>query len=198
MRRKLLLYFGCALLSGGALAFLWYGYLQFEMLRTTHEVKRIIETPPQHELTDSPRTIVISRPRPGEVVGRMEIPRIAFSAPILEGTSPRVLKVAAGHIRSTALPGMNGNTCIAGHRDTLFRPLRDVRPSDTIVLTTSYGTFEYVVESTEVVNPDETRVLRGTDDSELTLVTCFPFTYIGPAPKRFVVHARRVRTTASE
>ncbi len=192
MRRKALLWFGCALLAGGALALLWYARFQFEMLRTQRAAEHIVDTSKQHveESPHSPRTIVIVPPRPGEPVGRIEAPRIHLSAMVLEDTSPKNLKVAAGHIRGTALPGVVGNVCIAGHRDTLFRPLRDVRPLDSIVLTTTYGTFQYVVNSTEVVDARDIQVLHQTSDPELTLVTCFPFAYVGPAPKRFVVHAR--------
>jgi sortase A len=110
---------------------------------------------------------------------------------VLEGTIPRVLRVAAGHIRGTALPGAAGNIGIAAHRDTLFRPLRNIRRMDEIVVTTSYGTFRYVVDKVEIVDPSDVQVLDRTSDPELTLVTCYPFTYIGPAPKRFIVHARR-------
>jgi sortase A len=86
---------------------------------------------------------------------------------------------------------MVGNTVIAAHRDTFFRPLRDVRRHDSIVVSTACGSFEYTVDSTEVVDPHNVSVLRKTKDAELTLVTCFPFTYVGPAPQRIIVHAHR-------
>jgi sortase A len=193
MRRRPLLWFGCALLAGGALALFWYAHFQFEIFRTQRETKRFLANSKQraHEPKQSPRTIVIVPPRPGEPVGRIEIPRIHFSEAILEGTSPKILKIAAGHIHGTALPGMVGNTCIAGHRDSVFRSLRDVRPLDSIVLTTPYGTFKYVIDSTEVVDPNNVAVLQKTSDAQLTLVTCFPFTFVGSAPKRFVVHAHQ-------
>ena len=110
---------------------------------------------------------------------------------VLEGTVPKVLRVAAGHIGGTALPGTAGNVGIAAHRDTFFRALRDVRDKDLILVTTPYGTFRYVVEATEIVNPTDVEVLRRTHHPELTLVTCYPFIYIGAAPKRFVVHAQQ-------
>ena len=98
--------------------------------------------------------------------------------------------MAAGHIEGTALPGTGGNIGIAAHRDTFFRPLRAVRPQDEIRMTTTYGTFRYVVNAVEIVNPTDVQVLDPTNDPGLTLVTCYPFTYLGAAPKRFVVHAR--------
>jgi sortase A len=105
-------------------------------------------------------------------------------------TAPKTLRVAAGHINGTALQGTVGNICIAAHRDTLFRPLREVQPQDAIVITTTYGTFRYIVDMVEIVSPSDVRVLRPTTDQELTLITCYPFTYLGPAPKRLAVHAR--------
>jgi sortase A len=114
-----------------------------------------------------------------------------MSVMIFEGTAPKVLRVAAGHIGGTALPGRAGNIGIAAHRDTLFKPLKDIQHQDKIVLTTSYGTFRYVVDEVEIVDPTDVQVLHATDGPELTLVTCYPFTYLGAAPKRFVVHARQ-------
>jgi len=113
-----------------------------------------------------------------------------MSVVIFEGTAPRVLRMAAGHIGGTALPGRAGNIGIAAHRDALFRPLKDIRHQDKIVLTTSYGTFRYVVVEVEIVDPTDLQVLQSTANPELPLITCYPFTYLGAAPKRFVVHAR--------
>ena len=110
---------------------------------------------------------------------------------VLEGTGTKTLRVAAGHIPGTALPGAAGNVGIAAHRDTFFGPLRHVRPKDTIVLTTPYGRFRYIVDAIEIVDPTDVRVLHRTSNPELTLVTCYPFSYVGSAPKRFVVHARQ-------
>jgi len=125
------------------------------------------------------------------IVGRMEIPRIGLKAMIREGVSHRTLALAVGHIPGTALPGQTGNVGIAGHRDTFFRSLREVHPGDAIILTTLGGSYEYRVESSEVVAPRDTRVLENSSRPELTLVTCYPFYYVGPAPERFIVHARR-------
>ena len=126
------------------------------------------------------------------VVGRIEIPRIGLKAIILEGVAQRTLALAVGHITGTALPGRTGNVGLAGHRDTFFRSLHGVRSGDTIVLTTIEGSYEYRIKSCEVVGPGETRVLEDSAEPMLTLVTCYPFHYIGPAPSRFIVHAARV------
>lgn len=126
------------------------------------------------------------------IVGRMEIPRIGLRAMIREGVSHRTLALAVGHIPGTALPGGQGNVGIAGHRDTFFRSLREVKAGDAIILATLEGSYEYRVESTEVVAPRDTRVLESSSRPELTLVTCYPFYFVGPAPERFIVHATRV------
>jgi len=109
------------------------------------------------------------------MIGRLEIPRIHISVIVLEGSASSILDVAAGHIPGTALPGTNGNVGIAAHRDTFFRSLREIRPNDLLRFRTPIGIFEYGVDSTEVVDPDDIEVLRETADAELTLVTCYPF-----------------------
>ena len=196
MRKKLLLFVGCVLMAGGALALGVYGYLQLEMLRVQREASRALEVQKTRHAESMharsvPHAVVIVPPRPEEPIGRIEIPRLSVSMMVLEGTGTKTLRVAAGHIPGTALPGAAGNVGIAAHRDTFFRPLRHVRPKDTIVLTTSYGTFRYIVDAVEIVGPTDVRVLRRTSNPELTLVTCYPFFYVGSAPKRFVVHARQ-------
>ena len=131
-------------------------------------------------------------PKPYEVLGRLEIPRLHLSTVILEGDDEHALRLGAGHVPSTALPDQAGNVAIAAHRDTFFRPLRHIAPQDRITLTTPESVFHYAVESTELVSPRDVQVLAPSRDPELTLVTCYPFYYIGPAPQRFIVHARRV------
>jgi len=128
----------------------------------------------------------------GDVLGRMDIARLGLSVAILQGTSPRVLRLGAGHIAGTAFPGEAGNSGVAGHRDTFFRGLKDVRKDDDIELQTATSLVRYKVDWVRVVEPDDTGVLASsTDESTLTLVTCYPFYMVGPAPKRFVVHARK-------
>ena len=131
-------------------------------------------------------------PIPGGALGKIEIARIGLAAMILEGTDERTLRHAVGHIPGTPLPGQQGNVAIAGHRDTFFRALRNVQHDDEIRLTTLDGTYRYLVDSTQVVAPEDTRVLDDSGDTILTLVTCYPFYYVGPAPKRFIVRAHRI------
>ena len=133
-------------------------------------------------------------PLPSSLIGRLEIPRLHLSVMVREGADNRTLRQAVGHIPGTALPSRLGNVGLAGHRDTFFRRLRGVRPGDTIVLTTLNGSYEYQVQSCEVVTPRDTRVLANSAEPALTLVTCYPFHYLGPAPERFIVHASRSRS----
>ena len=125
------------------------------------------------------------------ILGRLTIPRLGLRAMVRQGVGEETLRVALGHIPSTALPGETGNVGIAGHRDTLFRPLRLVRKNDRIVFETRSGKYVYRVHSTRVVGPKDVDVLDSKSSPELTLVTCYPFYYVGSAPERFVVEARQ-------
>lgn len=126
------------------------------------------------------------------VIGRIEIPRIGLSAVVSKGDDEAVLRRAVGWVTGTAGPGDGGNTALAGHRDTFFRPLQRVRVDDRIRLVMPDETLEYRVASTQVVEPDDISVLQSSGKEELTLITCYPFRFIGPAPDRFIVKATRV------
>ena len=130
----------------------------------------------------------------GSALGRIEIPTIGLSTMILDGVDGRTLRRGVGHIPGTPLPGQAGNIGIAGHRDTFFRTLQNIRREDEIMLETLSGIYRYRVDSIEVVNPEETRVLANSCEEILTLVTCYPFSFVGPAPKRFVVRAHKELT----
>ncbi len=125
-----------------------------------------------------------------ELVGRIEIPRLGISAIIAEGSDARTLRHAVGHVPATALPGDPGNVVLAGHRDSFFRALKDVRAGDHVRITTQSGTYVYQVDSTDIVGPERVDLLDASGTEALTLITCYPFNYIGSAPDRFVVHAR--------
>lgn len=127
------------------------------------------------------------------VIGKINIPRLGISAILKEGVGRRTLNLAVGHIPSTALPGQPGNVGVAAHRDNLFRGLKDIRQDDSITLTTLDNTYVYRVISTRVVNPADVSVLDASpDENTLTLVTCYPFYFVGNAPKRFIVRALQV------
>jgi sortase A len=123
------------------------------------------------------------------VIGRIEIPALALSAPITSDYDVNSLRMGVGHIPGTAVPGGLGTVGLAGHRDSFFRPLRKVAPDMEIRLIDKSGTYHYAVDSTEIVDPDKVEVLDIVARPELTLITCFPFDYVGAAPRRFIVHA---------
>ena len=128
----------------------------------------------------------------GTPLAVLRIPKIRLEVAVLPGTDDRTLDRAVGHIEDTAQPGTNGNSGIAGHRDGFFRGLKDIAPGDTIELETPEGNDVYRVERTWVVDPEEVSVLDPTTTRSLTLVTCYPFYFIGSAPQRFIVRAVRV------
>jgi sortase A len=128
--------------------------------------------------------------------GRIEIPRLGISVIVIEGTTRTTLRRAVGHISGTALPGQSGNIGISGHRDTFFRPLRNIRKSDVITLITPAGAYRYRVVSIKVVSPSDIAVLDSSAGEVLTLVTCYPFYFVGSAPDRFVVRAERIESTS--
>lgn len=178
---RLLLVVGLALIG-------YYVYVQVEtrlyQAMENRELDAILSSAP-------PAAPLPRRPQPaqGEMLGRIEIPRLDVSAVIRAGTDARTLRLAVGHIPGTALPGDEGNIGLAGHRDTFFRRLRHIRADDEIRVVTPDGTYRFAVEDTQVVSPKDTWVLNPTPDATLTLVTCYPFTYLGSAPDRFIVRA---------
>ena len=147
-------------------------------------------------------------PAEGAVLGRVDIARLNLAAMVRQGVAADVLKVAVGHVPSTALPGQPGNFAIAAHRDTLFRALKDIRLGDLVTFQSSAGTYTYKVVATTIVRPSDVRVLQpdggglipetrlvsNSDEPRrlLTMITCYPFYYVGAAPKRFIVEAELV------
>ncbi len=122
-------------------------------------------------------------------LGVIRIPRLAIEAPVLEGTDDWTLNRGVGHIADTAAPGARGNSGLAGHRDGFFRALKDVTPGDRIELETLDGVRTYLVERTWIVSPEDVSVLDPVDARAITLVTCYPFYFVGSAPQRFIVRA---------
>src|SRR5262245_22219897 len=138
------------------------------------------------------RAWVDAQARPGPTpLGILRIRRLGIEVPILEGTGEDVLNRAVGHIEDTSVPGQAGNSGIAGHRDGFFRPLKDVHDGDVIEIETTTGAARYTIEHTWIVNPEDVSVLDPTPAESVTLVTCYPFYFIGSAPQRFIVRAVR-------
>jgi len=182
------------LFTGAVLALGYCGFVVLDAWifeqRQTRNLERLLHSPLPTGLSPSPK----EPPAIGAdgLIGRIEIPRVGLSAVVVEGTKRATLRRAAGHIEGTAIPGQPGNIGIAAHRDTFFRPLRNVRPNDIVTLTTLWGSYDYRVVSTRVVGPTEVSVLNPSEQEILTLVSCYPFYFVGPAPDRFVVRAERV------
>jgi sortase A len=141
----------------------------------------------------------------GALLGRVEIARLGVSAIVREGVGAQTLSTAVGHIPSTSLPGQDGNFAIAAHRDTLFRSLKDIQTGDLVTFQSAAGSYTYRVAATKIVKPSDVSVLRSDGgglipvkagsqgaDKLLTMITCYPFYYVGSAPKRFIVEARLV------
>jgi sortase A len=147
------------------------------------------------EIEKFERVSLPSKPRvlvEGDVIGEIQVARLGLNAIVVQGDSPASLRRAVGHISKSPLPGEPGNVALAGHRDTFFRPLQGIRLGDQIEFKTPQRTFEYLVESIEIVAPNDVQVLEPSSGHDLTFITCFPFYFVGPAPKRFVVRAREV------
>jgi len=128
----------------------------------------------------------------GSSFARIAVHRLHLDVVVIEGDSDADLRLGAGHIPYTAMPGNSGNVGIAAHRDTFFRPLRNIQKGDIINLSTADDTYQYQVDSTQIVTPEHSEVLLPTPKRSLTLVTCYPFYYVGSAPKRFIVRAHQL------
>lgn len=179
---------GLFLVAVGLAALSWFSIQLIEASRFQREQSEALRAATTSAVPTRPRV-----PHDG-LIGRLEIPRVHLSAMVVEGDDAATLEKAVGHLPETALPWEQGNTALAGHRDTFFRPLRKIRIGDEIRLTSPRGVFTYRVREAFVTEPDNVGVLAPSSGANLiTLVTCYPFGYIGPAPKRYVVQAEQVR-----
>lgn len=185
MIRRLLALFlvivGAGILVASALALFWSDELQRIYMPSLPRVA--------HGATATDRNI--QKVELGKPIGMLEIPRLGLSSIVVEGDDATALLVGVGHLADTPLPWHDGNSVFAAHRDTFFRPLAGIHRNDVIRFSTADAEFEYVVKQTMVVEPTAVEVLDPTDTATLTLITCYPFDYIGPAPNRFVVRAER-------
>jgi len=176
---------GTTLLAGVALSML-------DSRLAQQRAQALLDAVPQPVLATehSARPLVLPR---GAAIGRLSLPRVQLSAVVLQGSVSRTLRRGPGHIESTPLPGETGNVAVAGHRDSFFRSIRHVQVGDDVFLDTAYGQFQYSVTSLKVVRADDVSVLeQQAAGSTLTLITCYPFLLVGPAPDRFVVLATEV------
>ena len=145
------------------------------------------QPPPTTAPTQSAKQLL-----PNAILGKIEISRLNLSAMVREGVDAQTLNTSVGHVPSTAMPGHSGNFALAAHRDTLFRALKDIKADDLITFQSSNQTFTYRVRDTRIVRPTDVSVLQSDGHELLTLITCYPFYFVGPAPDRFIVRAERV------
>jgi sortase A len=192
-RWLVLLWIERALFVTGGVFVLWCAVVAGRAYYYSH-----LGVPPPARIAELPRESApaVTNPRTGAWIARLEAASVSLSATVLEGSDDGTLSRAAGHIEETALPGQRGNIGIAGHRDTIFRPLRGLRVGDPLTLTTADRVFHYRVSATQVVGPEDVYVLDPTNGPVMTLVTCFPFEFIGHAPQRFIVRAELVSDEA--
>ena len=141
------------------------------------------------------RSLAVSFPAPEAI---LRVPKAAIEVPILEGTDDLTLNRGVGHIPGTALTGNSGNIAITGHRDGFFRGLKDITAGDTIEVVRHNQTDKYLVRKIKIVLPSDTSVLNQTDDSTLTLITCYPFYYVGSAPQRYIVQASLITPNSND
>lgn len=179
---------GVAVVFGAGFALLWSDELQRIYVPSLPSIER-------GEGSDSSRGPGVEDGKP---IGLIEVPRLGLSSVVLEGDDTAALLLGVGHLSDTPLPWHGGNTVFAAHRDTFFRPLAHIRKNDVIMFSTADASFEYVVTELKVVEPTAVEVLEPTSAATLTLITCFPFDYIGPAPQRFIVRAERRSSSPSE
>jgi sortase A len=182
----------------GSVCLLWVGAISIHaFICQVEQNARLARLGPSSDnrAVDGSRDAVGSTREANVPIGRLEIPRIGLSAVVMEGDDEQTLNVAVGHLPDTPLPWQEGNAALAGHRDTFFRPLRRLQDGDEIRLVTPRGTFRYRTTRQVVVEPDELWVLDPSPAAALTLITCYPFDFVGPASRRFVVHAERIVET---
>ena len=183
------------LLGTGIVCLVWWAVVFRQATRYQYEQRAALE----RMRGATPAVVNDSAALPtGSLIGSLDIPRLRLSAVIAEGDDDATLKVAIGHLPDTPMPWHEGNSALAGHRDTFFRPLQHVRVGDELRVSTVRGDFRYEVRDTMVVGPNDVWVLDPTDRPTLTLITCYPFSHVGKAPRRFIVKAERTTTATAK
>jgi len=188
--------FACAFLLLGYCAFSLGDAWIFQSRQSAILDRQLRDRQAASESASQPQSAAVPKSAPAAaadgLIGRIEIPRLLLSVVVVEGVDKTTLRRAVGHIPGTSLPGDSGNVGLAGHRDTFFRPLKDLKIKDEIQFSTLKGNFKYEVQSLRVVDPSNVGVLASSGENVLTMVTCYPFYFVGPAPKRWIVRARQV------
>jgi sortase A len=162
------------------------GFAGIEILTSSNGAEYLPRITPNREVQTVPD---LKKPKVGDVIGSLTIPRINSKIAIIEGTGSKELKRGVGHYVGSVIPGVSDNSVLAGHRDSVFRRLGEVKIGDLITVRNDYGTFVYEVHKIRIVQANDRTVIVPTKDAVLTLSTCYPFRFIGNAPKRYVVQA---------
>jgi len=188
-----------ALLVFGLTCLGWYGLAAADAAQTQQEARAALERAiADAESAVSENTETAANETLGSnLIGLLEIPRLGVLTAVVEGDDDNALRGTAGHLPDTPRPWEKGNSAIAAHRDGLFRPLRNIRVGDELRVHTPHGELLYEVKDTHIVRPSDLSVLQAKSEHMLTLITCYPFYYVGSAPKRFSVHAELVTPRAS-
>jgi sortase A len=181
----ILILFGLSLSS-------YHAYWIFVGLQSADEIKsnRIYAAEPK--TVEPLQTVLAQRPEDGEKIGTLSIPKLKQSFPIFHGDSEQILKKGIGHVKGTSLPGEASNSVLAGHRDTFFRHLDQLKVGDKLIVNRSESFYMYKIKKIRIVDKDDKTVIVPRPKSTLTLTTCYPFTYIGPAPQRYIVEAELI------
>ena len=185
-----------ALIVFGLACLIFYSVATVHTWRYQREAKSQVEKMVSIERPAAARAEmpdVSKRLKPGDVIGRVDIPRLKLSAAVAEGDDDRTLGKAVGHLPDTPLPWQRrGNVALAAHRDGLFRKLEKIRLDDDVRVITPRGEYHYRVRKTHIVDPDDVWVIAPTATPTITLITCYPFSFVGNAPRRFIVQAELV------
>ncbi|KAA0547614.1 class D sortase [Bacillus sp. BGMRC 2118] len=144
-------------------------------------------------IIDDEKVFAATRPNEGDVIGNLTIPSLDFSVPIFYGSSENELRKGVGHYMKSGLPGENRHIVLTGHRDTIFRKLEHIKKDELIWIEMKNGTYQYKINKINIVDQDDRTILVEKPVETLTLITCYPFQYIGNAPERFIISAKLLK-----
>ncbi|WP_226670929.1 class D sortase [Metabacillus litoralis] len=173
------------------------GYAVWEIVDTKmqtsnslNEAKAIVEAPPSKDVFKQEDGTF--KPPIGEAIGILQIPRLKADLPIVEGTDPDDLEKGVGHYKGSYYPEENGQIVLSGHRDTVFRNAGELEIGDSLEMVLPYGSFEYEIVDTKIVEADDLSIITlQNEKEELLLTTCYPFSYVGNAPQRYIIYAKK-------
>jgi len=183
------------LIIAGAVALAIGGYQLLEVKlkggQSLEEARKLVSAQGNSEKPDSEAPEEKKKPDFGEIAGLLEIPKIKSELAIVEGTDPDDLKKGVGHYEGSFYPGENGQIVLSGHRDTVFRRLGELEIGDILKMRMPAGDYEYEITGTKIVDADDRSIITlQNDEEELIVTTCYPFSYIGNAPDRYIIYAK--------